>query len=146
MADESGWTRETRTLIYPAGELKPEDLLSFIHFNRFTAEWKRLGLTDQDLRVLEVMIMASPTMAPVMKGTGGLRKLRFAPPRSNKGKSGGYRIGYTYIESLSIVGLIVVFAKNTKANLSQAEARIVRKLLVAFEKEAEEGFRAKKRK
>jgi hypothetical protein len=54
-----------------------------------------------------------------MKGTGGIRKLRWAI--GNKGKSGGVRvIYYQYNESIPLF-LLTVFGKGEKANLSPAE-------------------------
>jgi hypothetical protein len=54
-----------------------------------------------------------------MKGTGGIRKLRWAI--GNKGKSGGVRvIYYQYNESIPLF-LLTVFGKGEKAQLSPAE-------------------------
>lgn len=91
-----------------------EAWLTFIHFNHFTAEWKRLKLSDDDLRSLELSILAAPAGSPVVQGTGGLRKARFSPPGWNIGKSGALRIGYVYVEEVNTVGLVVVFAKKGK--------------------------------
>jgi hypothetical protein len=133
-------SRETRTVVYPAGVMRPEDLLTFIHFNHFTAEWKRLGLTDDDLRALECCLMAAPSGPPVMRGTGGLRKVRFSPQKWHAGKSGGLRIGYAYIEEYSvIIGLIVVFAKKEQANLDMRERNEVKKLIERFREIVERG-------
>jgi hypothetical protein len=35
---------------------KPEDWLRFVRFPAFTRDWERLGLSDADLRALEVAI------------------------------------------------------------------------------------------
>lgn len=132
-------SRETRTLVYPAGVVNPEDLLTFVHFNHFTAEWKRLKLTDDDLRALEILIMASPARAPVIPGTGGLRKGRFAPPRWKEGKSGALRIGYVYFEEYSLVGLIVVYAKKNKTNITDEERKVIKQLIERFRTFIEKG-------
>ena len=132
-------SRETRTLVCPQGMVSPQGLLTFIHFNCFTAEWKRLGLSDDDLRALETLIMISPTQFPVMSGTGGLRKCRFVPRRWNTGKSGALRIGYVYMEQYSVVGLIVVYAKNDKANIAPKERQVIKDLLDRFKLFVENG-------
>jgi hypothetical protein len=121
-------------LVYPHGVVRPEDLLTFVHFNHFTREWKRIGLTDEDLRALEIGIMAGPAKSPIIPGTGGLRKIRFSSKQWNRGKSGGVRIGYCYIEEVSVVGLIVVFPKSGKANLTMAERREIKELLDQWRK------------
>jgi len=56
-----------------------------------------------------------------VKGTGGLRKLRFAPPGSGRGKSGSYRVGDAHYRTPGIVLLLQVWARNDKAALSQAD-------------------------
>jgi hypothetical protein len=70
--------------------------LSLIQLSEFRNNWNRLKLTDDDLRRLEAEILIDPESPPVMRGTGGLRKMRFAPPSSGGGKSGGIRVCYAY--------------------------------------------------
>ncbi|HET6251329.1 MAG TPA: hypothetical protein VFE47_26835 [Tepidisphaeraceae bacterium] len=52
--------------------------LTFLYSAGFVREWDRQGLDDEDLQALEDAIQKSPESAPVMRGTGGLRKMRFA--------------------------------------------------------------------
>ena len=54
---------------------KPEEWPRFVRFPAFTREWERLGLDDSALQALEAEILRDPTRAPVIRGTGGLRKL-----------------------------------------------------------------------
>ena len=51
---------------------------TFIQTDEFIKNWERLGLTDDDLRRLELEIMKNPQVGPVIQGTGKLRKMRFA--------------------------------------------------------------------
>ena len=88
--------RETHTLSYPAHDFEPSDWLRFILLDPFDRKWTRLGLNDEDLRALQIMIMAGPDKPALVKGTGGLRKIRFARKDWNRGKSGGFRIGYVF--------------------------------------------------
>ena len=76
----------------------------------FTKKWNELGFTDDDLRSLQNMLLEDPKAGPVMQGTGGLRKIRFAFP--NSGKSGSVRVCYIDIEGVLEIHLIDVFAKN----------------------------------
>ena len=68
--------------------LKPEDLFSFVESKGFRGEWRDCGLSDDDLWSLQSVILATPKAGQVVPGTGGLRKLRFTPPGSGRGKSG----------------------------------------------------------
>lgn len=105
----------------------------FVSIGSFDRRWASLGLDDDDLRMLEMQIQADPDGPPLVKGTGGLRKLRFAPPGSGRGKSGSYRIGYAHFPNPGIVLLLEVWAKNEKSDLSQAERNAVAAALARFE-------------
>ncbi len=58
---------------------------TFIEVPLFTKRWKEIGLDDNDLHSLQIMLLKDPESGPVMEGTGGIRKVRF--PLENKGKS-----------------------------------------------------------
>jgi hypothetical protein len=114
-------------LRYPRHALSPEDLLHFIEATAFTAAWDRLGLDDEDdLMALQLLIMSQPKAPPVIQGTGGLRKLRFAPVRWNTGVSGAARVCYVYFEEYGIIYLVYVYDKRSKDNLSDAEKKVIR--------------------
>lgn len=104
---------------------------TFIQTQEFTKNWERLGLNDEDLRKLELEIMENPSNAPVIKGTGRLRKKRFAI--NNKGKSGSTRVCYVDFVIKEIIYLITVYPKNEKDNLSLEERRAIKKLIDELE-------------
>jgi hypothetical protein len=108
--------------------------LSFIQLTAFRVNWKRLRLTDADLRELELAILDDPSKSPVMSGTGGLRKIRFSGEHSSGGKSGGVRVCYAYFKEFGLVYLCAVFPKNEKANLSNQQRNAYRQLLADFER------------
>lgn len=128
--------RQTRVaLSYPRHMCKPEDLLDFIQSTTFENQWKSLGLDDEmDLTALELFIMANPTGAPMVEGTGGLRKLRFAPAKWQTGKSGAARVCYVYFEEFGIVYLINVYRKNRKETLSANEKKTIKSIIARIEK------------
>ena len=70
--------------------------LTFAYLGFFVSRWAALGLTDEDLQALERELLQRPDAGKVIPGTGGLRKLRFAPPRSGRGNSGGVRVIYAH--------------------------------------------------
>lgn len=121
-------------LIHPA-DLVPEDLVNFIELKSFTREWKKLGLPEQGMDALSVGIMAAPRAPAVIPGTGGLRKMRFAPPGRNVGKRGGLRVCYAFFEDLSVVVFVTVYAKNQKDDLSKGERNAIKKLLSEIRRE-----------
>ena len=85
--------------IAPLADLPTSRLLRFVQFPSFLRDWHRLGLDDEALRALERQLIDSPGKAPVMEHTGGLRKIRFAPPGSGRGRSGAYRVCFASFPS-----------------------------------------------
>ena len=99
--------------------LRPEDWLRFVQLDPFPAQFTRLGLNDDFLRAVELAIMAFPDGQPMIRGSGGLRKLRISEQKSGIGKSGAYRVFYSYLPEFGIVLLLAIIAKNEDANVSQ---------------------------
>ncbi|MBR3242327.1 MAG: type II toxin-antitoxin system RelE/ParE family toxin [Parasporobacterium sp.] len=97
---------------------------TFYEMKHFTKKWQDLGFTDDELSQLQQVLLENPKAGDVMKGTGGLRKVRFAFPGS--GKSGSVRVCYIDVEGVLEIHLIDVFAKNEKENLSKAERNAIR--------------------
>ena len=100
----------------------------------FTKRWKEIGLNDDDLLVLQIMLLKDPASGPVMEGTGGIRKVRF--PIDNRGKSGSVRVCYTDFEEYEVTYLITAFTKNEQENLSASEKAVLKKLVKALKEEA----------
>lgn len=116
-------------LKYPQHLLNPEDFLTFIHMEGFSEDWSDLGFDDPDLQALEIVIMAAPTGPPVISGTGGLRKLRFARAERNQGKRGGARVCYVFFDEFKTVLLVQAYGKSEKDDLEPAEVRALRQLI-----------------
>ena len=69
-----------------------------------------------------------------MRGTGGIRKLRWA--RDGSGKSGGVRIVYYFHDERIPLYLLTIFGKNEKTNISQAERNALAQLVALLTKAA----------
>jgi hypothetical protein len=100
----------------------------------FVEDWQDLQLNVEfDLLALQVVIMANPKGGVVVKGTGGLRKLEFAPPRGihgkRRGKRNSCRVGYVYFEQFYTVLLVTAYAKGRKENLTDGEKAVIRKAI-----------------
>ena len=122
-----GQRRQRVTLHYPQHAPTPDDLLHFIESSVFTRRWEDLGLDDEnDLTALQLLIMSAPAKNPIVKGTGGLRKMRFVPPEAECGKSGGLRVCYVYVEEYGIVYLVYVYTKHEKDDLDAGERNAIR--------------------
>lgn len=104
----------------------------FVELEGFSDDWAALNLTLDGLFELQNAIRANPAGFPVIPGTGGLRKLRFAPLRSSKGKRGGVRVCYAYFPAREAVLLVWAYPKSQKENLSAQEKKAIRAYLDGF--------------
>lgn len=99
----------------------------------FTAKWRSMGLTDEDLRTLENILLKNPKMGDAIPGTGGIRKIRI--PLDNIGKRSGARVIYVDVEVKECVYLLNVYAKNEKTDLSGKEKKLLGKLVEILQEE-----------
>ena len=107
---------------------------TFIEVPLFTKRWKEIGLGDDELKALQIMLLKDPESGPVMEGTGGIRKVRV--PLENRGKSGGVRVCYTDFEEYEVIYLITAFEKKEEENLTKEEKNVLKKLVKSLKDEA----------
>jgi len=138
MAKASEITDEV-VVCYAKHEFDPVETLDFIQFPSFSRKWKRCALTDQDMRMLRILISMAPQGPPVIKGSGGIRKIRFAPPKSNSGKRSGYRVCYLFSSPHGIVLLMRIYAKNEQDNLTHRQLVELRQQAEEFERQLGKG-------
>jgi hypothetical protein len=63
-----------------------------------------------------------------MPGCGGLRKVRIADPRRQKGKRGGARVIYLHIPEANQFLMLDIYGKNEKDDLTSTEKKDLRDL------------------
>lgn len=80
-------------------------------------------LDDDGYRALQAQLVASPELAPVMPGSGGFRKVRWADPRRGKGRRAGLRIIYFYFESEQRIWLMTLYSKDEASDLTPKEKK-----------------------
>jgi hypothetical protein len=68
-----------------------------------------------------------PKAGDLMRGTGGIRKLRWG--KGGRGKSGGVRIIYYFHDERIPLYLLTLFAKNEQANLTADERNTLASLV-----------------
>jgi hypothetical protein len=98
------------------------DLITVVETNSFIADAKAC-MNDEERAEAINMIAAHPECGDLIPGGGGIRKVRFAI--GGKGKSSGVRIIYFFHNERVPVFLLAVFAKNDRANLTQAETNML---------------------
>ena len=97
----------------------------------FDKQWRAMGLDDNDLQALQIELLKDPQIGSVIKGTGKLRKMRFAFP--NRGKSGSSRVLYVDFVLAKTIYLIFAYPKNEKDNLTDEERNNIKKMIEKIE-------------
>ncbi|OCX93860.1 MAG: toxin [Pseudomonas sp. CO183] len=86
-------------------------------------------LDDEAFRAFQTVLMENPEAGDVIQGTGGLRKIRFADEKRQKGKRGGIRIIYYWWLGGAQFWLFTVYGKDAQDDLSEPQKKVLKKLL-----------------
>jgi len=100
--------------------------MRFVETSVFTRVVRRY-LDDEAYRALQVALLLRPEQGPVIAGSGGLRKLRWATP--GRGKRGGLRVIYYWAAAEEAFYLLYAYAKNDQGDLTQAQVRELARLV-----------------
>lgn len=103
----------------------------FVMMPDFERQWQRMGLSDIELRQLQLLILQNPKIGKVIGGTNGLRKVRVA--FGGRGKSGSGRVVYVDFAVHETVYLITAYPKSEKDNLSKEERNAIAKMIIKLE-------------
>lgn len=98
----------------------------FVETAVFTSQISGL-MNDDNYGELQRHLASNPQAGDVIRGTGGLRKIRVAA--NGHGKSGGARIIYYYFASASQIALIFAYPKNVQENLTPAQKSALKKII-----------------
>ena len=90
-------------------------------------------LGEDARREMEASIVAAPDAAPVIRGTGGIRKLRWSA--AGRGKRGGIRTVYFYHAGPGAIYLLTAYAKADREDLTPVDTRALSRLVAAIKKE-----------
>ena len=85
-----------------------------------------LVLTDEELRRVQGDIIANPDCGDLIKGGGGLRKMRVAI--SGRGKRGGARVIY-YLQHVDRCYLVLAYSKTEQDNLTPKQLKALAALV-----------------
>ena len=90
-------------------------------------------LGEEARKEMEESIVTDPGAAPVIRGTGGIRKLRWAG--SGRGKRGGIRTVYFYHAGPGAIYLLTAYAKADREDLTPADTKALSRLVATIKKE-----------
>ena len=98
----------------------------FIETSIFTKQIKEL-VSDEEYRQLHQDLLVQPDKGDVVKNGGGIRKVRCA--QGNKGKSGGIRVIYYWVNEDHKIFFLLAYPKSVKDTLTDKETAILRQLV-----------------
>jgi mRNA-degrading endonuclease RelE of RelBE toxin-antitoxin system len=84
-------------------------------------------LSDEEYRNLQNELILNPEKGKIMRGSGGLRKMRWGI--SGRGKSGGVRIIYYWVKNKETILMLIVYPKNEQDNLTPSQMKILKSIV-----------------
>jgi mRNA-degrading endonuclease RelE of RelBE toxin-antitoxin system len=102
--------------------------LSRVHFIETQVFTKQITslLDEAEYRQLQVTLALKPRAGDIIRGSGGLRKIRWSV--RGRGKSGGIRVIY-YLVADEEIYFLFAYAKNQQEDLDSGQLRILRNLV-----------------
>lgn len=99
--------------------------ITFIETEIFIRSLEGLA-TEDEVRALQNQLLRHPEAGKLIRGGGGIRKVRLSI--GGTGKSSGARVIYLYKKMDEKIFLLLAYAKARKDTLSAAETSILREL------------------
>ena len=100
--------------------------MRFVETSVFTAQVKKL-LEDDECRALQSALLLRPEQGALIRGSGGLRKIRWGAKGS--GKRGGNRIIYYWDSELETFFMLFAYPKTEQDDLTAQQLRTLRRIV-----------------
>ena len=100
--------------------------MRFVETPVFTAALQK-HLDDEQYRQLQIALMLRPEQGPIIRASGGLRKVRWAKPGA--GKRGGLRVIYFWAAAEPTFYMLYAYSKSEQGDLTPAQARVLGRLV-----------------
>lgn len=84
-------------------------------------------ISDDSYRELQNTLVAYPESGALIRGSGGLRKIRWVV--GGRGKQGGIRVIYYWATNNNQLYMLMAYAKNELDNLSKEQLAILKKVV-----------------
>jgi len=84
-------------------------------------------MDDDEYAEMQVFLAARPDAGAVIRGSGGMRKLRWAG--SGRGKRGGLRVIYYWWVAKDRISMLLVYAKNEMDDLTAQQLKLLKNQL-----------------
>jgi hypothetical protein len=100
--------------------------MRFIETSVFTRAIVTL-LDDDEYRLLQFALLQRPQRGAVIRGNGGLPKMRWA--RTGQGKRGGVRVIYFWDQASETFYMLYAYPKSVQDDLTAQQLRVLRRLV-----------------
>jgi len=97
-------------------------ILTFIESRGFTERLRAL-VDDETYRAFQNELHDNPEKGDLIQGAGGVRKARMRLP--GRGKSGGARVIYLYLENHAVLYFLTLYTKKEQADLSSEQKKAI---------------------
>ena len=84
-------------------------------------------LSDDEYRSLQAALMLRPEQGALIRGTGGLRKIRWAG--TGRGKRGGLRLIYYWAREVETIYMLYAYAKSKQEDLTPEQCRVLSRIV-----------------
>jgi hypothetical protein len=110
-------------------------VLEFVELPVFTKRLAELAKDQADDVLLEIQndLLENPTRGATVAGTGGARKARSSDPVRQKGKRGGFRYLYYYIERDGQIFFLYIFGKDEQDDLTKEQKKGLKNMISRLE-------------
>lgn len=92
----------------------------------FTRQVLKL-LSGESYRLLQLHLVENPDAGALIRGTGGLRKIRWEG--SGRGKRGGVRVIYYWATAKNLLLMLLVYRKKDGGDLSPKQRTILKRMV-----------------
>ncbi|PCI10097.1 MAG: hypothetical protein COB71_13260 [Thiotrichales bacterium] len=87
-------------------------------------------MNDDDYKEFQEALVNRPDMGDLIQGSGGLRKVRWK--LEGRGKSGGVRIIYYWVNRDDQLRMLYVYPKGKQENLTQAQLAVLKEIVARW--------------
>ncbi len=84
-------------------------------------------MPDEDYRALQTVLLARPETGDIIRGSGGIGKMRWGV--SGRGKRGGVGVIYYWAVAPEQILMLLVYAKNEAEDLTSDQLKVLRQVV-----------------
>jgi hypothetical protein len=88
-------------------------------------------LGHDEYLAFQKMLARNPTAGDLIKGSGGLREVRWS--LGDAGKRGGIRVIYYHLTAAFQIRLLLAYKKGVQDNLTQTQLKVLRRIVESWE-------------